>query len=138
MIYDTEGFAARLSALRENRGLTQEELAERSGLSAHYIGNLEQSVRKPSLNTLFILCRVLGSTPDALFQDSITEDMRSGRCASSVEDFTLRDAYAELAAALEGWLEPDGYDLSSQSTALELTDDSPFLSLLEQSEDDQA
>ena len=55
MNYDTQGFAARLSALREKRGLTQEELAERSGLSAHYIGNLEQSVRKPSLNTLFIL-----------------------------------------------------------------------------------
>ena len=35
MIYDTQGFAARLSALREKRGLTQEQLAERSGLSAH-------------------------------------------------------------------------------------------------------
>lgn len=132
MIYDTEGFAARLSALREARGLTQEELAECSGLSAHYIGNLEQSVRRPSLNTLFILCRVLGTTPDGLFQDSITEDMRSGRCAAPAEDGTLRDAYAELSAALEGWLEPEGYVFASTSTALELTDDSPFLELPEE------
>ena len=29
MTYDTEGFAARLTALRESRGLTQEALAER-------------------------------------------------------------------------------------------------------------
>ena len=135
MIYDTQGFAARLSALREKRGLTQEELAERSGLSAHYIGNLEQSVRKPSLNTLFILCQVLGSTPDALFQDSITEEMRSGLCVSP-EDCTLRDPYAELAAALEGWLEPDDYCLSGETIALELTDESPFLSVEELSEND--
>lgn len=134
MIYDTQGFSARLSALREKRGLTQEQLAERSGLSAHYIGNLEQSVRKPSLNTLFILCRVLGSTPDELFQDSITEEMRSGLC-SSPEYCTLRDAYGELAAALDGWLEPDDYMLSGETIALQLTDESPFFSFDELSED---
>ena len=134
MNYDMQGFAARLSALREKRGLTQEELAERSGLSAHYIGNLEQSVRKPSLNTLFILCRVLGSTPDALFQDSITEEMRSGLCVTP-EDYTLRDSYAELAAALEGWLESDDYCLSGETIVLELNDESPFLSFDELSED---
>lgn len=138
MTYDTEGFAARLTALRESRGLTQEALAERTGLSAHYIGNLEQRVRTPSLNTLFILCRALGATPDDLLRDSITEDMQSGRCSPAPDDYALRDVFAELSIALEGWLEPDSYDLASESPAFELTEESPFRSLSEMTDDEPA
>ena len=128
---DTAGFAARLSGLREKRGFTQEQLAERAGLSAHYVGNLEQGARKPSLNALFQLCEALGTTPNDLFADSISEDMRSGRCADVGDDYALRDSAAELAAALRDWLEPDAYDFSSPDTAIELTEDSPFRSLLD-------
>ena len=126
---DTAGFAARLSGLREKRGFTQEQLAERAGLSAHYVGNLEQGARKPSLNALFQLCEALGTTPNDLFADSISEDMRNGRCANASDDYALRDSAAELATALRDWLEPDAYDFSSPDTAIELTEDSPFRSL---------
>lgn len=128
---DTAGFAARLSGLREKRGFTQEQLAERAGLSAHYVGNLEQGARKPSLNALFQLCEALGTTPNDLFADSISEDMRCGRCTHTSDDYTLRQSTAELAAALRDWLEPDAYDFSSTNTAFELTADSPFRSLLD-------
>jgi transcriptional regulator with XRE-family HTH domain len=42
----------RIRALRRLRGLTQEQLGERSGVSAKYISELERGVRNPSLETL--------------------------------------------------------------------------------------
>lgn len=109
MVYNTEGFSTRLRLLREARGFTQEDLAERANMSAHYVGNLEQNIRHPSLNALLRLCAALGTTPNDLFQDSISEDMLQGRCVSVPDDYALRDAYAEVAQALGDWLEPDEY-----------------------------
>jgi len=43
----------RILALRNKKGLTQEELAERSGLSNTYIAMLETGKRTPSLDALF-------------------------------------------------------------------------------------
>lgn len=115
MAFDSKGFSLRLSALRELRGLTQEQLAERAGLSAHYVGNLEQNVRRPSMNALLALCSALGATPDYFFQDSLSDDMRNGRCAPAPDGNSLRDACAELARALVDWLEPDDYLFSCPS-----------------------
>jgi DNA-binding XRE family transcriptional regulator len=44
---DASGFGARLRACREVAGLSQEELAERSGLSLRTIGNLERGRTRP-------------------------------------------------------------------------------------------
>jgi len=109
MIYNTEAFSMRLRLLREARGFTQEDLAQRANMSAHYVGNLEQNIRHPSLNALLKLCAALGTTPNDLFQDSISEDMLNGRCVSVPDDYSLRDIRAELAQALGDWLEPDDY-----------------------------
>lgn len=107
MAFDMKGFAARLSALRIERGFTQAELAQRAGLSTHYVGNLEQSIRHPSMKALLALCAALGTTPDHLFQDSISEDMEQGRCAIVPDDYALRDVDAALQNVLKDWLEPD-------------------------------
>lgn len=45
-------FGRRLRALRLARRLTQEELAERSGLSYKFIGEMERGVANPTLDTL--------------------------------------------------------------------------------------
>ncbi|HEY9333210.1 MAG TPA: NB-ARC domain-containing protein, partial [Kribbella sp.] len=56
-----QSFAATLRAARVARGLTQEGLAERAGLSAQAIGLLERGVRRfPQLTTLDKLDRALG------------------------------------------------------------------------------
>lgn len=51
---------ARIKELRKARGLNQEELAGRAGLSRTYIGTIELGGKQPSLWTLFRISRALG------------------------------------------------------------------------------
>ena len=48
--------------LRKERGLTQEQLAERSGLSQQYLSGLEQGRRNPTIVTMYELALALGVT----------------------------------------------------------------------------
>lgn len=52
--------------IRLARGLTQEQLSERSGLTQQYISGLEQGRRNPTVVTLFELAQALGTTPAEL------------------------------------------------------------------------
>ncbi|MBI4027081.1 MAG: helix-turn-helix transcriptional regulator [Verrucomicrobia bacterium] len=53
-------FNRQLGLLRHKRHLTQEQLAEKSGLSRNYIGLLEIGHRQPSLTTTLQIQRALG------------------------------------------------------------------------------
>ena len=53
-------FAERLKSLRQNAGLTQEELAKKARLSHHGLTKLEQGDRKPTWETVQALCKALG------------------------------------------------------------------------------
>ena len=53
-------FGRRLRKLREDRGWTQEELADRAGMHFTYIGQIERGVRNPSLVNLYKLAKALG------------------------------------------------------------------------------
>jgi transcriptional regulator with XRE-family HTH domain len=46
--------------LREARGLTQEQLADKSGFSQQYISGLEQGRRNPTVVTVYELAVALG------------------------------------------------------------------------------
>ncbi|MFC5442861.1 helix-turn-helix domain-containing protein [Rhizobium halophytocola] len=46
--------------LREERRLTQEEIAARSGFSQQYLSGLERGRRNPTVVTLFKLSQALG------------------------------------------------------------------------------
>jgi transcriptional regulator with XRE-family HTH domain len=50
-------------AVRQARGMTQEQLAEESGFSQQYISDLERGRRNPTIVTLHDLAQALGSTP---------------------------------------------------------------------------
>ncbi|HWJ37589.1 MAG TPA: helix-turn-helix transcriptional regulator [Sphingomicrobium sp.] len=50
-------------ALRQARGMTQEQLAEKSGFSQQYISDLERGRRNPTVVSLYELAQALGSTP---------------------------------------------------------------------------
>lgn len=54
------GFGARLKAVREAAGLTQDQLAERAGLYKFSIAKLEQGVREPTWSTVQVLAKALG------------------------------------------------------------------------------
>lgn len=52
--------------LRLAAGLSQEELAERSGFSQQYLSDLERGRRNPTVVTVFELAQALETTPALL------------------------------------------------------------------------
>src|SRR5262245_55522711 len=60
-----EGFGIRLRGLRKAAGLTQQELANRAGLTREGIAQLETGRRSPAWATVEALCRALQVGPDA-------------------------------------------------------------------------
>ena len=62
-------FGARLRRHRLDAGLSQEELAERAGLSARGISDLERGRRRtPQRQTIDLLARALGLSPEETAQ----------------------------------------------------------------------
>src|SRR5438093_2175652 len=53
-------FAARLADLRQQAGLSQYELARRTGLSRESVSKLEMGDREPGWETVQLISRVLG------------------------------------------------------------------------------
>ncbi len=53
-------FGHRIKALRRFRGLTQEQLAERSSLSYKFIGEIERGVGNPTIDTIGKIATALG------------------------------------------------------------------------------
>lgn len=54
--------------IRQEKGLTQERLAELSGFSQQYISGLEQGRRNPTIVTIYELASVLGVSHIELVQ----------------------------------------------------------------------
>lgn len=75
-----EQFGANLSRLREQSGVTQEELAFRASLHRTEIGLLERGGRLPRIDTLAKLAGALEVDPGALFEGISWEpgDVRLG------------------------------------------------------------
>jgi len=74
-------FGERLKTVRRSFGLTQEELALKSGLSTITLSKLESGVNKPSYDAVLSLCHSLEIEPNYLFgwSDEMTADTRSER-----------------------------------------------------------
>lgn len=65
--------------IRKARGLTQEQLAERSGFSQQYLSDLERGRRNPTVVSLYELAQALESTPvELVTPDAGTNRQRSG------------------------------------------------------------
>lgn len=58
-----EAFGRLLKELREERGLSQSELALESDLDQTFVSLLERGQRQPSLLSLFALCEALDIEP---------------------------------------------------------------------------
>ena len=63
---------------RLNRGLTQEELAEKANLSVSFLGQIERGERKLSVDTLVKIGNSLGTSFDYLLQSGhqVKQDAR--------------------------------------------------------------
>ena len=76
-----------LRALRIQKGLTQEELAERTDLSKGYISQLENDLSSPSMDTFFDILEVLGCPAADFFDEGPEEALTIYR----EEDMTMME-----------------------------------------------
>ncbi len=60
------GFGEAVRALRRERGLSQEALAEKANLHTNYISLVERGLSAPALDTICALADALGVTVSAL------------------------------------------------------------------------
>ena len=64
-----ERFGKSLAQRRKEAGLSQEALAERSGLHPNYIGDVERGERNPTIMTLLALADGLKCSPSDLLRE---------------------------------------------------------------------
>ena len=76
----------RVRQLRLQKKLTQEQLAERAGISTSFLGHIERGTRKASLDTVIKLCNALQVSPSLLLQDSLDSDLLGDRDLSLSDD----------------------------------------------------
>ncbi len=56
----TQEIAANLKAIRNQKGLTQADVAEKAGLSANFYARIERSEQQPTIETLEKITKALG------------------------------------------------------------------------------
>ena len=64
----------RIMQRRKALGISQEELAERVGLSKNHISNIECGKSMPTTRFILRICDILGETPDYYLIGKITEE----------------------------------------------------------------
>jgi transcriptional regulator with XRE-family HTH domain len=62
-------FGSTLRILRDERGYSPEELAERAGLHHNYVGGVERGERNVALENIVKLAKALSVSPRELFAD---------------------------------------------------------------------
>ena len=86
-----ETIGKRISKFRKAKGLTQEELASRLGVSSQAVSKWENDASCPDISLLPQLCQVLGITSDELLTGKSSEvKMVPAEQRKSLEELTLR------------------------------------------------
>lgn len=77
--------------IRKARGLTQEQLAEKSDLSLSYISDVERGMRNISLELLGKIIAALKITPVQLFEDvdTASEHFNDGNVSLKIDTLNL-------------------------------------------------
>jgi transcriptional regulator with XRE-family HTH domain len=68
----SKAFAVEVRTLRNALGLSQEELAARSGLHRNYVGMIERGERNPTLTAIEAIARGLKARPSELVASAET------------------------------------------------------------------
>lgn len=106
MVKVQDAFGKRLREIRRRRDMTQERLAELSGLSIQYIGEIERGKRNPSLTSIETLASALDMSVADLFDletFQVTNDEMKTKLIDQInraDDEQLRILYAISRAIL--------------------------------------
>lgn len=103
---DYSSLGARIRRERVLRGWTQEQLAEKAGISLSFLGHIERGTRKASLETLVALCNALEVGMDALLAGSLTS--KPGLHAGDLrgkKKIALQEILKSVEEALATWSE---------------------------------
>lgn len=102
-----------IKKLRLQRGLTQEELAERCELTKGYISQLENDLASPSIATLVDILSILGVTPASFFSEEKEEKVV----------YTPQDYFISEAEGVEKvWIIPNSQDHEMEPVILILNE----------------
>lgn len=64
-----ELFGQNVRRIRQEQGLTQEDLALKAGINRSYLGGVERGQRRISMENIAKIANALSVTPDVLFRD---------------------------------------------------------------------
>lgn len=104
MEYKDMGMRVRVA--RRHLGLTQEQLAERVGISASFLGHIERGTRVASLETLVALCNTLCVKPEYLLSASLQSfDSTLTDCLTPQERSKLNEFLRLAQDAVRNWNE---------------------------------
>ena len=71
-----ELFGTTLRRVRREKGLSQERLAELTGLSANFVGEMERGLKAPGLGVIVRLARALETSVHELLADFTDANIR--------------------------------------------------------------
>ena len=77
-------FYQRLAGLRKDAGLSQEQLAEKAGVSRQTIFKWEAGLASPSMENILALCRIFGVSADELIGNETPEEKTENEKAESI------------------------------------------------------
>lgn len=103
--YEEDTLGARLRRLREKMGLSQKELALRTGLSPSLIGQIETGRSQPSLATLHLLADVLGVSTCYFVMEDPPTTLES--VLAENQNLLARPALQAVLELLSSWSEPE-------------------------------
>lgn len=110
----------KIKNLRLKKGLTQEELGERTDLSKGYISQLERDLSSPSIDTFFTILEVLGCSPKQFFD----EEEREQKVVYGEEEQT---EYKDDERGYEiNWLVPESNEMEMEPIRLILNTNGEF------------
>ena len=86
---DYERFGVRVRQQREQKNLTQNQLARKAGVTASFIGHIERGEKKASVDTLVALCNAMAISPSLLLEDSLSDEAMNSQLAFDKENQDL-------------------------------------------------
>lgn len=63
-----------IQRIRKERGMTQEDLSDKSGITSNTVSRIERGLLIPALPTLIDICNALGTGADSILAAYITAD----------------------------------------------------------------